>query len=75
MAILKPGDKVRHTGEFLRNTGQFTGSAGLDRWTVEEHRDCKLCASGRYVAVLEPSEDYTNDELRHIAAANLERCK
>ena len=31
---LKIGDKVKLTGKFLKNTGQRTGSAGLDEWIV-----------------------------------------
>lgn len=28
------GDRIRLTGQFLRNTGQFTGPEGQSRWTV-----------------------------------------
>ena len=31
---LKVGDRVKLTGKFLKNTGQRTGSAGLDTWTI-----------------------------------------
>lgn len=42
----EPGDRVRLTGVFLKNTGQRAGGEEQSRWTVRAC-DCGLCASGR----------------------------
>jgi hypothetical protein len=65
------GDKVRLTGEFLRNTGQIAGSEGQSTWLVVEC-PCGLCADGRFVATNQPSYDDPSRP-RHFNAANLER--
>ena len=82
----KPGDTVRFTGDFLRNTGQIVGSAGLDRWVVRECH-CALCGNdGRFICTNEPhhcQEDPTGYEdlapedrpkWKHLAAGNVEKC-
>lgn len=71
-----PGDRVRGTGEFLRNTGQVVGGEGQSRWTVQACC-CGLCESGRFVAVDETSyfEGEAEGALRHINSANLERAR
>jgi hypothetical protein len=63
-----PGMKVRFTAKFLRNTGSYTGSAGLDRWVVQPC-DCSLCGTGDFVATDE-SSDYGGQ--RHINVDNLQ---
>lgn len=72
----KPGDKVRMTGKFLNNTGQFTGHDAHAQWLVVDHPDCEMCASGDFVAVDEPrprypDEDPTKPAWRHIHTGNL----
>ena len=69
----KPGQRVRLTGDFLRNTGQQVGGEGFSRWIVQLC-PCRLCKDGRYVATNERSYD-NPDRPRHIAAGNLERCR
>lgn len=77
MAI-RIGDRVRLTGEHLRNTGQTVGSAGLDRWTVTGiHRDWAITnekLSGDWFTPEELAQDPTLT-YRRIALANLERTK
>ena len=68
-----PGVRVRMTGEFLRNTGQFAGQDAHARWIVQEC-SCGLCKGGRFVAVNERSVD-NPDAARHINIHNLERCR
>lgn len=85
---MTPGTKVRFTGRFLRNTGQFAGGEGARTWTIVECA-CALCevvgyADLYYVAVDQPHiaqidptgyEDVPSAERpkwRHINAANLE---
>lgn len=80
----EPGDRVRLTGVFLKNTGQRAGGEEQSRWTVRAC-DCGLCASGRYSAVDQQysplSVSWTPEELaadprlqwRHILNANLEQ--
>lgn len=70
----KPGDVVRLTGEFLRNTGQQRGGEGADRFLVVEHSNCGLCASGRFVAVNMTSFETPDGPMpRHFNIANLEK--
>jgi hypothetical protein len=74
------GDKVRYTGKFLRNTGQYTGSAGLDRWIITGFTN-----GDQWAITNEPADTsiYSADELetdptlayRRIAVGNLERVK
>jgi hypothetical protein len=45
-----PGTTVAYTGKFLRSTGQMTGSAGLDKFVVQECR-CLHCKAKTHVAV------------------------
>lgn len=63
-----PGDKVRLTGRFLRNTGQLKGGEGRKVWTVVECA-CGLCSRGGFVAV----DERNTDGPRHIATGNLKR--
>jgi hypothetical protein len=69
-----PGDRVRLTGEFLRNTGQIAGGEGQSRWTVLAHDGCRLCSDGQFVQVDQRSED-DPERWRHIHAGNLERAR
>lgn len=75
---LKVGDRVRLTGEFLRNTGQVTGGEGKSRWIVKGfHRD--------WAIVDQPMSEgwFTDEELaadpmlkwRRINVGNLEVVK
>jgi len=67
--MMKPGDAVRLTGEFLRNTGQAArGEEGRKRWTVVAC-NCGLCKLGGFVAVDETS--FTGGR-RHVSMSNLE---
>lgn len=36
---LQPGDRIAYAAKFLRNTGQFTGSAGQRRGTFRAYDD------------------------------------
>ena len=85
MTRFAPGDLVRLTGAFLRNTGQIAGDEGHKRWTIQAHPGCRLCADG-FVLTDElrgsledfTAEEYAADPLlryRHVNAANLERVK
>lgn len=47
---MSPGTTVAYTGKFLRNTGMVTGSAGLDRFVVQECH-CSHCVAKTRVAV------------------------
>jgi ATP-dependent phosphoenolpyruvate carboxykinase len=47
---MSPGTTVAYTGKFLRSTGLQTGSAGLDRFIVQECH-CRRCESKLKVAV------------------------
>lgn len=83
MAI-KVGDKVRLTGEFLRNTGQHTGRSGISVWTVR-------AIEGTFVITDEPTSahdlatwwpdikpghpDYESIAWRRFAAGNLQLVK
>jgi hypothetical protein len=69
-APIGPGDVIRFTGKFLRSTGQYTGSAALDRWIVQACA-CSLCQCGDFVATDEPF--MYGDGMRHIARPNIER--
>jgi hypothetical protein len=66
-----PGDRVRLTRQFLKNTGQY-GSEGHSRWTVTAC-DCSMCASGQFVATDETSQ--FGDGARHFNSHNLERVR
>lgn len=81
-----PGDRVRLTGAFLRNTGQIAGGEGRSVWTVQVHPGCKMCASGDMILTNQERstpEDFTPEEYaadpllryRHINAANLQRVR
>jgi hypothetical protein len=67
------GTRVRMTGEFLRNTGQFAGYDGPSRWIVQAC-ECGLCRTGRFIAVDEMSTDDPTRN-RHINVGNLEKCR
>lgn len=82
-----PGDKVRLTGKYLRNTGQYKGSEGMARWIVQACKaatPCRMCAGGVYILTNEPADTagLTAEDLvqapcarwRRINAANLEKC-
>lgn len=79
MTDLKPGDRVRLSGKFLRSTGQSVGGEGQKIWTVK-------ALSGGFVVVDEELGPYdlkwfTEAELaadpllrfRHFAPGNLVR--
>lgn len=68
-----PGDRVRMTGKFLRNTGQHTGPEGQSVWTVKDHPGCSMCERGNHVAV--DQDSYDGSGPRHIAVAHLEHSK
>jgi ATP-dependent phosphoenolpyruvate carboxykinase len=51
---MSPGTEVAYTGKFLRDSGQMAGSAGLDKFIVQECH-CKHCVSKNRVAVNKPS--------------------
>ncbi len=70
---------VRFTVAYLRNTGQFMGRAGHDRWQVVDCQ-CSLCALGGFVAVNETAYRYGDEgpdasPWRHIAEGNLQAVK
>jgi len=83
--VFNVGDKVRLTGQFLRDTGQIAGEDGQSVWTVQAY----IVGKGdRYAFVLtnefRPDDGmYTAEEIaadptlryRRINAANLERCR
>ena len=79
--VFSVGDTVRLTGAFLRSTGQYAGSEGLARWTVQA-----VSKDGRIVTTNEPRADdgtFTREEIaadpelgfRHVHAGNLELCR
>jgi len=68
MRDLKVGDKIKLTGQFLRNTGQHTGPGGLSTWVVQAC-DCDLCKTGRFVAT--NGDSYFTDGKRHFAKGNV----
>lgn len=67
------GDHVRLTGEFLRNTGQYSGRETLSVWIVRAC-DCELCKRGDFVCTNEGSS-FEGIEFRHIRIENLERAR
>lgn len=71
MRKLQPGDRIKLTGKFLRNTGQVVGGEGQSTWTVVAC-NCSLCQAGRFVATDEPSS-FDSMERRHLATANVYR--
>ena len=82
--LIVPGVKVRLSGKFLASTGQRTGVAGLDRWTVQAC-DCDQCTkrdrvnvgerlAGEYLASMYTPEEVAAEPAlawRHIAKAAL----
>jgi hypothetical protein len=76
---------VRLTGKHLRNTGQYTGSAGLDRWIVthiEQGTDGWVIATtdeprpdAAQIWTPEELEQYPQLRFRRINVANLEIVK
>jgi hypothetical protein len=75
-AKFQPGDKVRLTGKFLRNTGQIAGGEGQSKWTVVPC-GCGLCRGGDFVAVNQSTtQDFDDgkEHFRHINAGNLVKC-
>ncbi len=72
MKPTKPGQRVRLTGKFLRNTGQIAGGEGQSRWVVVACQ-CGLCQRD-FVAVDEMLALYPDEPpaQRHFASANLE---
>ena len=67
-----PGSTVRLTSNFLRSTGQHTGSAPRDKWVVQSC-NCGLCRNGKFIATNERNVD--DDDQRHINIANVELVK
>lgn len=51
---MSPGTTVAYTGKFLRSAGLQVGSAGLDRFIVQECQ-CSHCQAKTRVAVNQPS--------------------
>ena len=51
---MSPGTTVAYTGKFLRSTGQVVGSAGMDRFIVQECH-CRRCTDKIRVAVNQPA--------------------
>lgn len=83
MARAKPlavGDRVRLTGKFLRNTGQYAGPEGRSVWTITGFSN-----AGRWAITDQPTntDHYSAEELaadpslafRRIAVANLQRVR
>lgn len=71
---MPPGTTVAYTGNFLRNSGLITGSAGLDKFIVQECH-CSHCVAKTRVAVnqhciyADPHEpDYDADYARDLKA-------
>jgi hypothetical protein len=66
-----PGTRVRLTGAFLRNTGNYTGPDSRGKWAVVGCA-CDLCGTNRarWTAVNEPH--LANDGPRHFASDNLQ---
>jgi hypothetical protein len=66
-----PGARVRLTGKFLRNTGNFTGPDSRGKWLVQACA-CSLCSHdpARWTAVNERNIDDTGP--RHFATGNLQ---
>lgn len=48
MRSLLPGDKIKLTGVFLKNSGQRKGGEGSTVWTVKDCH-CPLCTIGAFV--------------------------
>lgn len=72
----EPGDRVKLTGTFLRNTGQVVGGEGRKVWTVVEC-GCGLCAR-THVAVddfMTFLDDDGNPLRRHFHCGNLQRVR
>jgi hypothetical protein len=80
MRAIQPGDVVKLTGTFLKNTGQRKGSEGAKKWTVRAC-DCPLCSRGEFVSTDEKLSSgwFTAEELaadpsllwRHINKGNV----
>ena len=71
---MTPGTTVAYTGKFLRNTGMLTGSAGLDKFIVQECH-CRHCvtktrvAINRHITWADPTEpNYDPDYARDLKA-------
>lgn len=71
---MSPGTTVAYTGKFLRSAGLITGSAGLDRFVVQECH-CSHCEAKTRVAVnvpftgTDPEEpDYDPEFARELKA-------
>ena len=72
------GCKVRLTSKFLKSTGQFRGSAGLDRWTVTGYsRDWVITNEPADTSFYTPAELAEDPTLafRRIASSNIEVVK
>ena len=50
---MSPGTTVAYTGKFLRSAGLITGSAGMDKFIVQEC-SCSHCEAKTRVAVNHP---------------------
>lgn len=51
---MSPGTTVAYTGMFLRSAGLITGSAGMDKFVVQECH-CSRCEAKTTVAVNQPA--------------------
>ncbi len=76
---LEVGTKIRYTGKFLANTGQYAGGSGLSKWIVQAC-ECGPCQRGDWVATNEhrelyPDEDQSVPQWQHVARGNVETCK
>lgn len=74
--IFKPGDKVKLTGKFLRNTGQFAGGEGQSVWTVRGC-DCAECAKTKRITGMDlvvTDQEKTEADLKaYYTAEELEK--
>lgn len=71
---MSPGTTVAYTGKFLRSAGLIVGSAGLDRFIVQECH-CTHCEAKTRVAVNQPATwtdpeepDYDAEYTRELRA-------
>lgn len=69
---LEPGDRIRFTGRFLKQTGQFTGSAGRETYVVRAC-DCKQCRDRVWVCTTERRPDNDDPSIGHIAYLHIAR--
>lgn len=70
--ILAPGDKIRFTGRFLKQTGQFTGGAARETYVVREC-GCPMCAERRWVCTTERRPDNDDPTIGHVGYLHIAR--